>query len=56
MPKPHSEPDSDQHGGRSDMDADDTRMPPRHHGSHDVATRIPPRQHGTHDAPTKPGC
>ena len=52
---PHKEPDADQRGGRSDMDADDTRHPPRHHSTHDEATRHPPRQHGTHDMPTKPG-
>ena len=54
MPK-HSEPDADDRGGRRDMDADDTRHPPRHHSTHDEATRHPPRQHGTHDMPTKPG-
>lgn len=54
MPK-HTEPDADDRGGRSDRDADDTRHPPRHHGSHDMPTRTPGRQHGSHNAPTKPG-
>lgn len=53
--KPHAEPDADDRGGRSDRDADDTRKPPRHHGSHDMPTRTPGRQHGSHDMPTKPG-
>jgi hypothetical protein len=55
MTKPHSEPDADQRGGRSDMDADDTRSPAPHHKSHDMPMRTPDRQHGTHDMPMKPG-
>lgn len=52
----HMEPDVDQRGGRSDMDRDDmTRMPPRHHKTHDMPMKTPPRQHGSHDMPTKPG-
>lgn len=51
--KKHSEPDADDRGGRSDNDADNTRLPPRHHGSHDMPTRMPPRQHPTHDMPMK---
>ena len=47
----HREPDADERGGRSDSDADDTTMPPRHHKAHDEPMRVPPRQHGTHDAP-----
>lgn len=50
---PHKEPDADERGGRGDMDADDTRRPPRHIGEHDMPTRHPPRQHGTHDMPTQ---
>lgn len=52
---PHKEPDADQRGGRSDMDADDTRKPPRHHSTHDMPMKHVPRQHGSHDMPTKPG-
>lgn len=50
----HQEPDADERGGRSDMDADDTTPAPRHHANCDMPMMPVSPAHGTCEEPTKP--